>query len=95
MGNIPPECMWLLEIDPDAIYTRRLKEQQHWLDAVIAARTAGKRAIKVSDVATSSWNTMVKDGKFSHLLSQTSDLPTKKPTETVVSALESVSPQTQ
>ena len=52
LNNIPPECRWLFEIDPDAIYRRRLEEQQHWLDAVNAARMAGDRAATISDGAT-------------------------------------------
>ena len=75
LNNIPPECRWLLEIDPDTIYTRRLEDQQHWLDAVNAARSAGIHAAEISDGATSSWTAIVNDGQFSHLPTKTSELP--------------------
>ena len=44
--------LWCIKIG--AIYTRRLEDQQHWLDAVNAARSAGIHAAEISDGATSS-----------------------------------------
>ncbi len=81
---MPPECTWLLEIAPDALYSRRLEEQQQWLDAVVAARTAGERATQVSGGTTSSWNAIIKDGQFSHLPSRSAELqPDESATEEV------------
>ena len=55
---------WLLEIDPHVLREKALPKQQYWLLAVDAAREAGERALDLSKGATSSWKSILKDGRF-------------------------------
>ena len=65
--GVAPEDKWMLEVDIQQLQEYSLKDMQFWIHAVEAARSASSAAKKVSDGATSSWNDIIKDGKFSFL----------------------------
>ena len=57
----------MLEVDIQQLQEYSLKDMQFWIHAVEAARSASLEATKVLGGATSSWNDIIKDGKFSYL----------------------------
>ena len=71
----------MLEVDIQQLQEYSLKDMQFWIHAVEAARSASSAAKKVSDGATSSWNDIIKDGKFSFL-------PKKVPQENMSQMIE-------
>ena len=79
--GVAPEDKWMLEVDIQQLQEYSLKDMQFWIHAVEAATSASSAAKKVSDGATSSWNDIIKDGKFSFL-------PKKVPQENMSQMIE-------
>ena len=81
---LPPEDQWLLEIDPQELRGKSLPQQQYWLLAVDAAREAGEWARNLSKGATTSWKSILKDGRFANIaksLPTSTPLPVDEPEE--------------
>ena len=62
-----PKRKCLLEIDTSELLNSKINSQQYWLYAVEATRTAGSRALKISDGKTVSWNDIIQNGKYINL----------------------------
>ena len=75
--SLPPECKCLLEIPRASLFCLTTDRQQYWLNAITAAREAGTRALKLTKGASTSWDGIVKDGRF-----QTLRTYNKLPTDT-------------
>ena len=81
----PPEIKCLLEIDTSELLNSKIDSQQYWLYTIKAVRTAGIRALKISEGKTASWNNTIKNGKFINLPTPPptiSDIPTESSQQT-------------
>ena len=58
--NLPPESKCMLEIDTSELLNSKIDSQQYWLYAIMVARTAGSRALKLSEGKMASWNSIIK-----------------------------------
>ena len=67
LDYLPPESRCLLEIDPADLFCRTTEKVQYWLNATLAARMAGERAMKLSGGKTASWLDIQRDDRYSHL----------------------------
>ena len=67
LNNLPPESQCLLEIDPADLFCRTTEKVQYWLNATLAARAAGERALEVSNGKTASWLEIQRDETYGHL----------------------------
>jgi hypothetical protein len=67
LNNLPPESKCLLEIDPADLFCRTTEKVQYWLNATLAARRAGERALEVSNGKTASWLEIQSNEQYSHL----------------------------
>ena len=74
---ITEEDKWMLEVDTTVLRDSTLEEQQFWLHAIEAARQAGTQAMELTEGGTNNWNNIIRDERFSHLMT-TSPIPTKE-----------------
>ena len=62
--NIPPDLIWMLEMNHTSLLSNNAQELQYWLLEVEAARAAGEGARRMTSRASSNWNQVLKDRKF-------------------------------
>ena len=82
LESLPPECKCLLEIPRASLFCLATDRQQYWLNAITAAREAGTRALKLTKGTSSSWDGIVKDGRFQTLSTYNKLPPDTTETET-------------
>ena len=54
MQDLPQECACLLDIDPEDLYHWDMSQQQYWLQAMTAVRSAHKRPESLGEAQASS-----------------------------------------
>ena len=75
-SDLPSYARCLLEISPDNLFGLRTADQQYWLNAVRAARTAAESALQISEGKTNSWNDILKMPEFKTKIQELPQLPT-------------------
>jgi sentrin-specific protease 1 len=75
-SDLPSYARCLLEISPDNLFGLRTADQQYWLNAVRAARTAAESALQISEGKTNSWNDILKMPEFKTRIQELPQLPT-------------------
>ena len=91
LNNLPPESRCLLEIDPADLFCRTTEKVQYWLNATLAARAAGERALEVSNGKTASWLEIQRDETYV-LVPATYVAPEAEDSDTTTKQTESTAP---